>query len=56
MSVVVLGVSDAKYNEAKRGLGEKGYIIPFSCYVVRNAGYTEVPSGTETCMAFYEEA
>lgn len=45
MSVVVLGVSDAKFEENK----------PRAQYLVRDAGYTEVPAGTETCLAFYED-
>jgi len=44
MSVVVLGVSDKKFQEAKDRAN----------YVVRDAGYTEVEPGTETCLAFYE--
>ncbi|MFA5261029.1 MAG: aminoacyl-tRNA hydrolase [Candidatus Omnitrophota bacterium] len=54
MSVVVLGVSDNKWKETMRELGEKGYVIPFSCYVVKDAGYTEVKPGTETCAAYFE--
>ena len=47
-SVVVLGVSDTKFNEAKN---DKTPWI----YVVHDAGYTEVPTGTETCLAYLEE-
>lgn len=46
MSVVVLGVSDKKFKEFQE---EK------NCYTVYDAGYTEIPSGTETCLAFMEE-
>lgn len=49
MSVVVLGVSDRKFSEHL----VRSDIRP---HVVLDAGYTEVPPGTETCMAFYEEA
>jgi peptidyl-tRNA hydrolase len=45
MSVVVLGVSTAKFEEAKTA---------YESYVVRDAGYTEVEPGTETCLAYYE--
>lgn len=46
-SCVVLGVSDRKFEEA--GLNWS------SCYVVHDAGFTEVKAGTATCLAFYEE-
>lgn len=46
-SVVVLSVSDAKFKEA----AEKNDPV----YVVQDAGYTEIPAGTETCVAFLEE-
>lgn len=44
-AVVVLGVSDAKFNEAK----------PKAETVIKDAGYTEVAPGTETVLAFFEE-
>ena len=46
-SCVVLEVSDNKFEEAK-------VAHPY-CYVVTDAGYTEVPAGSQTCMAFYED-
>ncbi len=47
VSVVVLGVSDKKFEEA---------VTANECnYVVHDAGYTEVPAGTQTCVAFLEE-
>ena len=55
MSVVVLGVSDNKWKEIMKELGVKGYVIPFSCYIVKDAGLTEVKAGTETCAAYYED-
>lgn len=51
MSVVVLGVSDTKFATE----GGLFHFKPDPFYIVRDAGYTEVPAGTETCMAFYEE-
>lgn len=45
MSVVVLGVSDTKFDEAQ---------IEHLGYLVEDAGYTEVAPGTETCFAFVE--
>lgn len=50
-TVVVLEVSDKKYNEAKEKLVLEGRIFA----VCRDAGYTEVEPGTETCLAFLEE-
>ena len=47
MSVVVLGISDKKFDEQKNAEGNR--------YLVRDAGYTEVAPGTETCLAFLEE-
>jgi peptidyl-tRNA hydrolase len=47
MPVVVLEVSDKKFQEA---------VAANECsYVVHDAGYTEVPHGTQTCVAFFEE-
>ena len=46
ISVVVLGVSDKKYKEITA--------TKMPIYRVHDAGYTEVPPGTETCAAFYE--
>lgn len=46
MSVVVLSVNETPFNEAK----EKNNPVA----VVRDAGYTEVAPGTETCLAFLE--
>lgn len=47
MSVVVLEVNGAPFEAAKAG---HEHIA-----VVRDAGYTEVPEGTETCLAFLED-
>jgi peptidyl-tRNA hydrolase len=46
-SVVVLEVSDAKFNEKINAEGKLA--------VVRDAGYTEVAPGTITCLAFLED-
>ena len=45
-SVVVLAASNISFKEAKE---------QYQCYVVRDAGLTEVKPGTETCLAFIEE-
>lgn len=45
-SVVVLEVSDAKFGEAQ---------ILNDIRVVHDAGYTEVPAGTATCLAYFED-
>ena len=45
--VVVLDASDKKFEEAKAAHPE--------AYVVTDAGYTEVPAGPETVMAWWEE-
>ena len=47
MPVVVLEVSDKKFQEA--------VAANESSYVVHDAGYTEVPAGAQTCVAFLEE-
>jgi len=47
MSVVVLEVNGKPFDEAKAAHSEVA--------VVRDAGYTEVPAGTETCIAFLED-
>lgn len=46
MSVVVLHVNETPFNEAKAR--------PVVC-VVKDAGFTEVAPGTETCLAFLED-
>jgi len=50
-SCVVLGVSDKKFEEKRDALA----VTAEPGYVVTDAGYTEVPPGTQTCLAFYEE-
>ena len=57
LSVVTLFVSDKKFDEKKAELDQPlgpqfDLTAPF--YVVKDAGYTEVLPGTETCMAFLE--
>ena len=44
---IVLEASDAKFEEAKVQHPE--------AYVVKDAGHTEVPAGSETVMAWWEE-
>jgi peptidyl-tRNA hydrolase len=46
-SCVVLDASDNKFDEAKAAHPE--------AYVVTDAGYTEVPAGSETAIAWYED-
>ena len=46
-SCVVLEVSDKKFEEAIEAHP--------GCYVVTDAGYTECPVGSQTCLAFYED-
>jgi len=46
-SVVVLETSTKKFEEAKLAHPEG--------YAVTDAGYTEVPAGSQTVMAWYEE-
>lgn len=48
MSVVVLEVNGKPFDEAK------GY-YENHCAIIRDAGYTEVLAGTETCIAFLED-
>ncbi len=43
-NVVVLGLSDKKFDEMKEDL---------ICFVVKDAGHTEVAPGTETCLAYH---
>lgn len=44
-TIIVLGVSDKKFFEIK---GQE------ACYVHADLGYTEVESGTETCLSWAE--
>jgi peptidyl-tRNA hydrolase len=46
MNVVVLGVSDKKFNEI--AIKEKAFLV-------RDAGHTELESGTLTCAAYFGE-
>ncbi len=57
LSVVTLLISDAKFEEKKAELSQPlgpqfDLTAPF--YIVKDAGYTEIAPGTETCMAFLE--
>jgi peptidyl-tRNA hydrolase len=49
LSVIVLMMSDNKYFENAEKLQDTRH------YRVIDAGYTEVPPNTETCLAYYEE-
>ena len=44
--IVVLGVSDTKFNEA---------YFSHDCYTHEDLGFTEVPAGTRTALAYFEE-
>ena len=44
MNVVVLGVSDKKFNEI---------VSTEDCFTVHDLGHTEVDKGTITCAAYY---
>ena len=46
MNVVVLAVSDKKFNEIAKGE---------NVFVVHDAGHTELEPGTATCAAMYSE-
>lgn len=46
-AVVVLDASDAKFEEAKIAHPEG--------YLVRDAGLTEIPAGSETVLAWFED-
>lgn len=48
LCVVVLGVSDKKFNEARYNPEQS------NLFVVFDAGHTEVAPGTITCLAYYE--
>jgi peptidyl-tRNA hydrolase len=56
-SCIVLQVSDKKCEVAitalSQPLPDSALLAPF--YLVTDAGYTEIESGTKTCLAFYEE-
>ncbi len=57
-SVVVLGVSDSKFEEKKTKMNQplgKEFDLTQPYYLVSDAGFTEVPPGTETCLAFLED-
>jgi peptidyl-tRNA hydrolase len=55
-SCVVLEVSDRKFEEKKAALAivSAPFDFPTPFYIVQDAGFTEVPQGSETCIAFYE--
>ena len=44
--IIVLEASDTKFNKLTSAT---------DCYVHTDAGYTEVPEGTETCVAWIEK-
>ncbi len=48
ISVIVLMVGNTAFDSFRDELGDK-------CYVVEDAGYTEVEPGTETALAFLQE-
>jgi peptidyl-tRNA hydrolase len=60
-SCIVLGISDKKFREKKVELAETHPAsdpesdLCKAHYIVTDAGYTEVPTGTETCVAFWED-
>jgi hypothetical protein len=45
-TIIVLGVSDTKFNES---------CFDHDCYVHTDLGLTEVEEGTQTALAYYEE-
>lgn len=45
MSCVVLSATDAKFDAMK----------PIAVATIKDAGHTEVASGTETCLGFFED-
>jgi peptidyl-tRNA hydrolase, PTH2 family len=54
-SCIVLQVSDKKFEEAIVALSQRLPDLSAPFYVVTDAGYTEVESGTQTSLALYEE-